>query len=66
MDNIRLEIGFQIRDIRMEQGLKQQELADKAGITRANLCNIESGKYSVGLDVLDKITTALGKTIRIV
>ncbi len=62
-DNIRLRIGLRIRDLRMQQHLSQQDLADRAGITKSNVCNIEQGKYSVGLDVLNKIAVALGVEI---
>lgn len=58
--DVRSRIGSRIRDLRTEQGMTIQQLADKAGITRANLSNIEAGKYSVGLDILNKIATALG------
>ena len=31
----------------------------KAGIDAANLCRIEQGRYSAGLDILAKIATSL-------
>ena len=34
-----------------------------ADIDAANLCRIESGKYSVGLDILSKIGYALGMEV---
>lgn len=64
--NIRLRVGNRIKDLRTAKKLTQQQLADLAGITKANICNIEAGKYSVGLDVLNKIATALGVTIKLV
>lgn len=45
--------------------MTQQELATVAGITKANVCRIEEGKYSVGLDVLDKIADALGVSLEL-
>ena len=63
---VRSRIGSRIRDLRTERGMTIQQLADKAGITRANLSNIEAGKYSVGLDILNKIATALGASIELI
>jgi len=58
----RKRIGQQIRDYRMAEKMSQADLARRAGITTANICNIEAGKYSVGLDILNRIANALGKT----
>lgn len=63
--DIRKQIGNRIRDLRTSQNLSMQQLADMAGITKANVCNIEAGKYSVGLDVLHKVATALGVKIEL-
>lgn len=57
---IRSAIGKRIKSFRLQLGMTQQDLAAAAGITKANVCNIEAGKYSVGLDVLNKIANALG------
>ena len=64
-ENIRLRIGLRIKELRTSQNLTQLQLAEMAGITKANVCNIEAGKYSVGLDVLHRITQALGVKITI-
>ncbi|MDE6491467.1 MAG: helix-turn-helix transcriptional regulator [Muribaculaceae bacterium] len=56
-------IGTRIREIREERGIEAKDLAKLAGIDAANLSRIENGKYSVGLDILAKIATALGKKV---
>lgn len=61
----RAAVGARIRTLRKDEGLTQQQLAERAGITRANLANIEMGKYSAGLDILWKIAATLGKNIYI-
>ncbi len=61
----REEMGHCIRDLRLQKGMTQEQLAQQAGITRPNVANIEAGKYSAGLDVLNKIAYALGTTIYI-
>lgn len=61
----RAAVGARIRTLRKDAGMTQQQLAERAGITRANLANIEMGKYSAGLDILWKISATLGKNIYI-
>ncbi len=61
----RQNMGASIRSMRMRRGLSLEQLAQKAGITRANLTSIEAGKYSAGLDVLNKIANALGVKVEI-
>lgn len=56
----RIRIGKRIRDIRESKGMEAKELALRSGIDAANLCRIEQGKYSAGLDILCKLATALG------
>lgn len=50
-------IGTNIKSTR--GSMKQQELAEKAGVSRSTLSNIENGK-SIELDNLLKIAKALG------
>lgn len=62
---IRSAIGKRIKSIRLQRDMTQQGLATASGITKANVCNIEAGKYSVGLDVLNKIADALGVSLEL-
>lgn len=62
---IRSAIGKRIKSIRLQLDMTQQELATAAGITKANVCRVEEGKYSVGIDVLDKIADALGVSLEL-
>ena len=65
-DNERVRIGKRIKEIRLEKGLDAKTLATVAGIDAANLCRIEAGKYSVGLDILSKIGYALDMVFQLV
>ena len=47
-------IGRQIRELRVLRGWKQYELADKVGLSRPAICNIEAGKRSLTLNTLKK------------
>ncbi|MBR5426715.1 MAG: helix-turn-helix domain-containing protein [Clostridia bacterium] len=50
---------------RLEKGLSQAQLAAMIGTQRSNICRIENGGQNLSLDLLIKISTALGKDIRI-
>ena len=63
---IRERIGQRIADLRSEKGMTQAQLAEVADITRSHLSRIESGKYAVSLDVLDRIATALGTKVELI
>lgn len=62
----RTRIGSRIKEIREKKGMEAKRLAEIADIDAANLCRIEQGKYSVGLDVLSKIANALGAKVELV
>lgn len=63
--NHRERIGQQIALLRKERGLSQRALSELCGVTFQNINKIELGRYSVGLDILTKITDALGCELRI-
>ena len=59
----RERIGKRIKDLRLGMSLDAKTFASKAGITPANLCRIEQGSYSPGLNVLLKIAEALNSKL---
>lgn len=58
-DKERERIGKRIRELRKEQDLDAKTLAQRVGIDAGNLSRIEQGKFSVGIDILNKIARAL-------
>ena len=52
------EIREAIISLRRENHLTQKQLAAKAGITQANLCNLENGISKPTIDSLKKIADA--------
>ena len=55
------EISNQIRRLRFENGeMTQQQLADKAGVTRQTILAIEAGKYAPSLPLAFKIARTFG------
>jgi transcriptional regulator with XRE-family HTH domain len=63
--NINEEVGFNIRRIREERGLSQEELGAVAGLHRAYIGQIERGEKNVGLKNLERIANALNVNIRV-
>lgn len=62
----RKRIGSTIRTIREERGLTQQQLAEKVGTSRSTIGRVELGDWSVSLDLLTSITSALDKRVEII
>lgn len=62
----RERIGGRIRQLREEKGIEAKQLATMANIDAANLSRIEKGKYSVGMDILTRISDALGVKVDLV
>ena len=55
-----------LKEIREEKHLEAKTLSLLTGIDAANLCRIEQGKQSVGIDLLSKIANAMGYKIELV
>lgn len=53
------KIGQRIRKVRLEQGVKQKDLARKIGISQGALTNFELGRRKISLEWLLKISRAL-------
>ncbi|MBN1361320.1 MAG: helix-turn-helix transcriptional regulator [Sedimentisphaerales bacterium] len=54
-------LSNQIRRLRFENGeMTQQQLADKAGVTRQTIIAIEAGKYAPSLPLAFRIAHAFG------
>ncbi len=49
-----------LREIRQEKGLSQEELADRAGLHRTYISQVERGLKSPSLRSLEQIAQALG------
>lgn len=61
----RQEIVSKLTQARLEKGLSQAQLAEIVGMQRSNICRIENGGQNLSLDLLIKITDALGKDISV-
>ena len=61
----RLEVISQIRQVRKEQHMTQEALAERAGTKKSNISRLESGRYNPSLDLLVRVAGCLGKTLHI-
>lgn len=62
----RLRIGKSIKQLREAKGMDAKTLASRISIDPGNLCRIEQGKFSVGIDILNKIAAVLDSKLEIV
>lgn len=56
-------VSLNIRSFRLEAGLTQQALADKAGFKVSYLARLETDPQNLSLEILERVGNALGKTI---
>jgi len=52
-------VGHRLAEVRRARGLTQQQVADRMGVTKGRVSQIEQGKIS-GQDVLARYAAALG------
>ena len=61
------DIDAEVRDLvavsRSASGLTQKQLAQRTGISQANISKIENGSYHPSLSTLKRIADALGKRL---
>ncbi len=55
----------QIVEARIEQGLTQQELAERCNMKASNLCRLENGNGNPSVATLEKIARGLGRELKI-
>ncbi len=53
-------LGAQVRALRNAAGLTQGELADRIGLTRTSVTNIEAGRQGLDVRTLNAIAKATG------
>ncbi|WP_410171519.1 helix-turn-helix domain-containing protein [Clostridium tyrobutyricum] len=58
-------IGEKIKEERIKKGLKQYELAEKAGISNTYLSDLEVGRTAPSIKTLDKLSKVLEVDIKI-
>ena len=59
------ELGVALRDARARQRLSQQEVAERAGVQRYQVANIELGKGNPSLKTLLAVLSAVGQELEV-
>lgn len=60
MDGLYKEFGLCLRERRKEAGLTQSQVAERVGLTRTSITNIERGKQHIMLHQLFLLASAVG------
>jgi transcriptional regulator with XRE-family HTH domain len=63
MSELRVKLGFKIKELRKKRNLKQFQLAELVGIETTSICKIENGHHFPNEDNLEKIAAALNVDI---
>jgi transcriptional regulator with XRE-family HTH domain len=64
MKSVLIQVGQRIRELRVEAGLTQEELAERADLHPTYLGGVERGERNVSLNNLNKVATALHVPLR--
>jgi HTH-type transcriptional regulator / antitoxin HipB len=60
-----IELGAMVRQLRLDAGFSQEELAQRAGMTQPALSRLERGGGIPTITVLDRIANALQATLTV-
>ncbi len=53
-------VGEAIRDARLHSNLSQEELGERIGVGRSQICKLENGRCSPTLSTISRVFRALG------
>jgi transcriptional regulator with XRE-family HTH domain len=60
---IRDVLALNLKRLRADRGLSQEDLAARADIDRTYISSLERSVYAAGIDVVDRLAKALGVTV---
>lgn len=52
-----------VRELRTAAGMRQEDLADRVGVSRQTIISVEMGRYNPSLELAWRLSKALGITI---
>lgn len=61
--DIMVRFGQAVRNIRREHGISQEELAERCGLHRTYISDVELGKRNVSLENIERIAISLNKSL---
>jgi transcriptional regulator with XRE-family HTH domain len=63
-EDIRVKFGQNLKRLRDEKNLTVRELAIRATLSKSTIENIEQGRFSCSLDVMNKISMGMAIPLR--
>jgi transcriptional regulator with XRE-family HTH domain len=58
-------VGLQMKQLRQDLGITQQEVADRCGLKRQTIDNVENARFDVGIGTINTILRAMGAELNI-
>ena len=62
--DVKLKLGRRIKELREAKGISQKDLAYDSDLDRSYIASIESGQRNVSIVNIEKITVALGVSLK--
>lgn len=62
-EHILVRYGRAVRKVRLEQEISQEELADRCGLHRTYISDVELGKRNLSLENIERIAISLNKSL---
>ena len=62
---LRKKVGSQLKAARLKAGLTYTQMAEITGLNRSTLCQIENGKWSASIDMIERIIKPLNLDVNI-
>lgn len=62
-EHVLIRYGQAVRKVRLEQGISQEELADRCGLHRTYISDVELGKRNISLENIERIAISLNRTL---
>ena len=62
-EDIRIRLGRKVRKLRLQRGWTQVEMAEKLGLDRSYLADVERGKRNISVLNLELIAEGLGLSV---
>jgi transcriptional regulator with XRE-family HTH domain len=60
----RLNFSKNLKKLRLEKGLSQEDLADECGLHRTYVSSVERGERNITVDNMEKLAIALGVDLK--
>ena len=62
-EHILIRYGQAVRKVRLVQGISQEKLADRCGLHRTYISDVELGKRNISLENIERIAISLNRTL---